>query len=278
MTINWVNITHEEVRTYHVGTTKKALCTLCALNHKMKVTYAKCNSHWCNATTNDCPVDIRISECSAGVKKYEQSGVHLVQPDGPSPKKLYARLGPGVKAVIKQVMELDPISAPARIIEYAKTIFLDGGGNIDDWPNNDKLSNAVSKMKQGMYLLILGISVTVKQTVDAVHHLIANSGSVNAKGSHEGFIFCEPDEAGVYNFGLGSEDDHFHTLITTKAIMRKIGQARQTENLMFHIDTTMKTNTLGYNVIIGGVSDSVRSFHLMFISVCSHRTAGVICC
>jgi hypothetical protein len=77
-------------------------------------------------------------------------------------------------------------------------------------------------------------------------------------------------EVELFEFGIGKIEDPFIAVVITKGLLRKV---MNTKNVMFHIDTTHNTITLGYNAIIGGVSNMVRSFHPMFVAISPHRNS-----
>ncbi|KAE8916049.1 hypothetical protein PF003_g568 [Phytophthora fragariae] len=87
----------------------------------------------------------------------------------------------------------------------------------------------------------------------------------------EPFTFAwEMDNAGLPIVGNGSDQKPFLVGITTKALMLRLMVLP--ESFILHLDGTYKTNQLDYPVMVVGVSDRSRRFHLVAVFVMSQET------
>ncbi|DAZ93848.1 TPA: hypothetical protein N0F65_002179 [Lagenidium giganteum] len=91
---------------------------------------------------------------------------------------------------------------------------------------------------------------------------------------------CEPlvfgfkrDAIGRLHVGRGSDEDPFLLGVTSKRLLRLMDAS--TDAFVFHVDAAFKLSTLGYPVLLYGVSDQNRRFHLVALFVMSQRTEAV---
>ncbi|OWY91781.1 hypothetical protein PHMEG_00039500 [Phytophthora megakarya] len=71
----------------------------------------------------------------------------------------------------------------------------------------------------------------------------------------------------------GSDANPFVIGLTTKAVLLQMN--RPPESFVFHLDATYKTNQCDYPVVVVGISDSSRVFHLASLVVVSQETEAV---
>ncbi|OWY98364.1 LOW QUALITY PROTEIN: hypothetical protein PHMEG_00030889 [Phytophthora megakarya] len=71
----------------------------------------------------------------------------------------------------------------------------------------------------------------------------------------------------------GSDANPLVIGITTKAVLLQMN--RPPESFVFHLDATYKTNQCDYPVVVVGISDSSRAFHLVALVVVSQETEAV---
>ena len=76
--------------------------------------------------------------------------------------------------------------------------------------------------------------------------------------------------------GDGSDDFPFVISFSSKALLSVLLRANESLTpVVFHMDSTFKCNENEFPVTLFGVSDVNRQFHLLSISVVSHRTRDV---
>jgi hypothetical protein len=80
--------------------------------------------------------------------------------------------------------------------------------------------------------------------------------------------------------GDGSDDFPFVISISSKALLSVLVHANESllPIIVFHMDSTFKCNENEFPVTLLGISDANRQFHLLSISVVSHRTRDVYIC
>jgi hypothetical protein len=107
------------------------------------------------------------------------------------------------------------------------------------------------------------------------------SGMVNEKSDpswtedmHAAITFTsEYDADGKACPGNGSDEKPFIVGVTTKSLLRRLN--RPAESFVFHIDATYKLSRKGYPVLVIGISDHSRTFHLVAFCIVSQTTQPV---
>ncbi|KAG3084910.1 hypothetical protein PI125_g19396 [Phytophthora idaei] len=78
-------------------------------------------------------------------------------------------------------------------------------------------------------------------------------------GDHDAFTFTSAyDGSGVPEVGNGSDAWPFLVGTTTKALLRNA--ARDPGTFVLHLDATFKLNSVGYPVLVCGITDASRTF------------------
>eukprot|EP00644_Phytophthora_capsici_P000870 jgi/Phyca11/108898/e_gw1.16.660.1 len=87
---------------------------------------------------------------------------------------------------------------------------------------------------------------------------------------HEAFSFgWDVERDGAFVVGNGSDGKPFLVGFTTKALLRQAD--RDPSTFIFHVDATYKANQVGYPLIVIGITDVARRFHLLCIFVTSQQ-------
>lgn len=88
------------------------------------------------------------------------------------------------------------------------------------------------------------------------------------------FFGVAQEENGTPRVGCGTDDDPFVVCMTTRAHLMSLQEAaaKLGPDLLFHIDTTFKLNTLAYPAFVLAVSDVNRATFVVCYAVCSQRT------
>ncbi|KAG6608822.1 uncharacterized protein IUM83_14815 [Phytophthora cinnamomi] len=104
--------------------------------------------------------------------------------------------------------------------------------------------------------------------------------AVRQKIKDRGFT-CHEEEAAAFTFtsrsdrdgkpitGNGSDSDPFVVGISSKKLLRRAD--RDPESFIFHLDATYKLTQVGYPVVVVGISDRARRFHLVAIFIVSQQ-------
>jgi len=82
----------------------------------------------------------------------------------------------------------------------------------------------------------------------------------------------------LYSLTVGdcSDDFHFIISISSKAVLSLLLCVNESLiPVVFHMDSTSKCNENEFPITLLGISDGNRQFHLLSISVVSHRTRDV---
>eukprot|EP00644_Phytophthora_capsici_P003059 jgi/Phyca11/102906/e_gw1.7.573.1 len=88
------------------------------------------------------------------------------------------------------------------------------------------------------------------------------------------FTFCwEADAQGLPKVGDGSDERPFIVGMPTKGLIMQL--LMPPDAFILHVDATYKMNHRGYPVIVVGVSDRARVFHLVALFVVSQETQEV---
>eukprot|EP00644_Phytophthora_capsici_P010919 jgi/Phyca11/104701/e_gw1.9.628.1 len=94
------------------------------------------------------------------------------------------------------------------------------------------------------------------------------------EGMAEPFTFAwHMDNQGKPIIGNGSGKRPFLVGISTKALLLRLSEAP--ESFILHLDGTYKTNQIDYPVLVIGVSDRSRRFHLVALFVMSQETQPI---
>ncbi|EGZ05439.1 hypothetical protein PHYSODRAFT_408756, partial [Phytophthora sojae] len=87
---------------------------------------------------------------------------------------------------------------------------------------------------------------------------------------HEPISFgWDIDGKGDLTVGNGSDEKPFLIGFSTKALLCQA--ARDASSFIFHVDATYKTNQVGYPVLVCGISDAARRFHLLALFITSQQ-------
>ncbi|KAK1946751.1 hypothetical protein P3T76_002303 [Phytophthora citrophthora] len=88
------------------------------------------------------------------------------------------------------------------------------------------------------------------------------------EGDHDAFTFInEYDSSGIPAVGNGSYAKPFLVSMTTKALLQNT--ARDPGTFVLHLDATFKLNSVGYPVLVWGITDVSRTFHLVSLFITS---------
>ncbi|ETN07728.1 hypothetical protein PPTG_13055 [Phytophthora nicotianae INRA-310] len=93
--------------------------------------------------------------------------------------------------------------------------------------------------------------------------------SGNEEDSAPFTISWQKDEDGYIAVGTGSDGKPFVVGVTSKRLLSRLD--RPVESFVFHVDATFKVAQVEYPVLVYGIYDRCRSFHLVALFVTSQR-------
>ncbi|RLN51305.1 hypothetical protein BBJ28_00023740 [Nothophytophthora sp. Chile5] len=106
--------------------------------------------------------------------------------------------------------------------------------------------------------------------IDAVQRKIRESAFTGEKEEASAFTFTSrTDDEGNAVTGNGSDRNPFIVGVSSKKLLRRAD--RDPRSFVLHIDATYKLTQLAYPVVVVGISDRARSFHLLGISIVSQQ-------
>ncbi|KAG4046643.1 hypothetical protein PC123_g17978 [Phytophthora cactorum] len=108
-----------------------------------------------------------------------------------------------------------------------------------------------------------------KAIVEAVRRAAFNG----REDDHDALTFTSDyEESGMPVVGNGSDSRPFLVGMPTKALLRNA--VRDPGIFVLHLDATFKLNSVGYPVLVCGINDASRSFHLLALFITSQLQEG----
>uniref|UniRef100_H3GY82 MULE transposase domain-containing protein n=1 Tax=Phytophthora ramorum TaxID=164328 RepID=H3GY82_PHYRM len=245
------------LKSFDIDKSQAMGCSICpGADHKMRYRLLECSSKTC---AEACPVKCawrgKMVTCLASkhVSIFE-SGAHSSATASPGRKKLSL----AQKALCRDLAQNH--LRPMRIRHALSRKF---ATPLDDLPPLKTVQNFVNHFGR-----------TQMANHDRVQDLTAWIREHAYDGSEtmtEPFTFAwDLDNAGLPIVGNGSDLKPFLVGITTKALMLRL--MVPPESFILHLDGTYKMNQLDYPVLVVGVSDRSRRFHLVALFVMSQET------
>ncbi|KAE9265846.1 hypothetical protein PR003_g32329, partial [Phytophthora rubi] len=106
--------------------------------------------------------------------------------------------------------------------------------------------------------------------LDAVRKKIRDAAFTGGEEETAAFTFTSrSDRNGNASTGNGSDRDPFVVGVSSKKLLRRAD--RDPESFIFHMDATYKLTQVGYPVVVVGISDRARRFHLLAIFIVSQQ-------
>ncbi|ETP24181.1 hypothetical protein F441_02778 [Phytophthora nicotianae CJ01A1] len=225
----------------------------------MRYRLLECSSEACSETsTTKCPCRGKVITCldTTCVCVYEYNE-HLSAADDPKKKKFTKAQKDFCRELADQhlrpmrirlalsrkfetsLMDLPPLTTVQNFVNYYSRTYLE---------NYDRLK----ELKMWIYTHAYNGSEQMTQP----------------------FAFgCEYDSDGKLVVGNGSDESPFIVGLTTKALMLRM--MLPPEYFVLHVEGTYKTNYVDYTVVVLGVSDRSRGFHLVALFIVSQETQSV---
>ncbi|KAE9097960.1 hypothetical protein PF010_g15758 [Phytophthora fragariae] len=248
----------EDIKFFIIVKSQLVPCVVCALTrpHKMRYQLLRCSSETCKAATpyDACPWMGKVMTCQELNRvTIMEAGAHETLMRDPRKPKMTPRLKDYGREMATQGLK------PARIRMGMARRF---GLSETDLPTLNQVQWFIAAFTKAKlhrnddYDDILG-------QIDA----LAYGPETNET---QPFLFAWQRTAqGKPDVGNGSDEHPFLVGLTSKRLLRNA--ARDPASFVFHMDATFKLNQLSYPVIVCGVSDRNRSFHLVALFTTSQR-------
>eukprot|EP00644_Phytophthora_capsici_P016334 jgi/Phyca11/117938/e_gw1.34.358.1 len=105
---------------------------------------------------------------------------------------------------------------------------------------------------------------------DDVSNFVRERGFTGQEELNEGFTFTwKMGSDGRPVVGPGTDMDSFVVGLSSKKLLQRCDQ--DPSAYVLHVDTTFKLNQVNYPVIVVGISDCMRTFHLLVVFILSQR-------
>ncbi|RLN43882.1 hypothetical protein BBJ28_00026860 [Nothophytophthora sp. Chile5] len=245
------------LKSFDINKSQSMGCSIChGADHKMRYRLLECSSTSCaEASPVKCTWRGKIVTCldneHASIFEY---GEHTSPAPSPAPKKLTNRHKAFCRDLAEQHLR------PIRIRHALARKF---GTPVEELPSLKTVQNFVNHYGR-----------TQMENHDRVQELTAwirEHAYTGSEGMTQPFTFAwHMDNLGKPIVGNGSDKKPFLVGISTKALMLRLSVPP--ESYILHLDGTYKTNQLDYPVLVVGVSDRSRRFHLVALFVMSQET------
>lgn len=265
------------MRNHNISKSNVVLCVICQPNmdsHRMREQRGHCISKQCGS---NCPVKYKICTCLANVSvpstTYEIANVHLAAVDSQQLTPLKPKgTHPAVKEMMNNIVRNNPLLKPSRIAMAVRQKMRDSGINIE--VNQNTLKNLASKKRQM-------VAISVKELLDPLEQDMVDCTGISNQEDTKPFIFrVAQDSDGEYDIGIGNDSDPFRLYISApKIVLSMLFDEMNRVNgggVVLHLDSTYKTNLLGYHLIPCGFSDRSSNFVPLFYLIASHQKEEVV--
>jgi len=247
----------DDMKARRTASSNLVACTMCptADLHLMRYRVFKCASPSCNSAEVDilqCQWACKTLTCQAqNIVSLYVKGDHLVDGDDPPTGKLTKRH----KGIARELC-LHGVT-PFRIRNAIAATTTEA-----EIPALGKVQNFVAHFRKTEMNNTDDIEVSIK--------LIADMAFNGEESEPKAFSFSSNiDEYGVPVVGDGSDEDPFIVGFSTKRLLRRLD--RLPSSFVLHIDATYKLSQLEYPVVVCGLSDNARAFHLVAMFITSQE-------
>ncbi|RLN88063.1 hypothetical protein BBJ28_00003622 [Nothophytophthora sp. Chile5] len=252
-------------KTYDVSKSNLYACTICLDDtpHMMRYRMLKCSSTACKAVVSSgvrdctwrgkslsCQVDDAVSIFEVGERATAVN----------SPKK--KRLTDTQKTYCRELT-----TQHLRSVRIRRAMARKFGAVLQDLPSLDTVQNFVNYYSR--------TNLSRNDSVDDLRAWIHARAYTGRESMTQTFTFAwNLDEQGKPVVGNGSEERPFVIGLTTKALVLRL--MRSPNTYILHVDATFKLNYRGYPVLVVGISDRSRGFHLVALYIVSGETQKII--
>jgi hypothetical protein len=243
-----------KMKRHSTGKNNAMPCTACGAgsHHGMRYKLLKCESATCSGVT--CSWRGKVLVCmDTGDSYIYELGDHFTASSSPKRARLTGTQKDFCRELAQQRLR------PLRIqLAMGRKFQLPAS----DIPPLDKVQNFCNYYSR--------TELDNHDRLDDLKEWIHSRAYTGSDGEHDMFTFAwDMDEKGKPVVGDGSDEEPFVIGLTTKALVRRL--TLPPVRYVLHIDATFKLNTSEYPVIVVGISDCARSFHLVALFIVSQR-------
>lgn len=252
-------------KTYEVSKSNLYACTVCLDDapHKMRYRMLQCSSTACKAAVSSgvhaCSWRGKTLSCqvSDAVSIFEV-GEHATAVNSPKKKKL---------TELQKIYCRELTAQHLRPVRIRNAMARKFGAVLQDLPSLGTVQNFVNYYSRK--------NLSRNDIVDDLRTWIHARAYTGREAMSQTFTFAwNMDEQGKPVVGNGSEERPFVIGLTTKTLMLRL--MRPPDNYILHVDATYKLNYRGYPVLVVGISDRSRRFHLVALYIVSGETQEII--
>eukprot|EP00644_Phytophthora_capsici_P002991 jgi/Phyca11/102684/e_gw1.7.736.1 len=257
-----INVSPDEVGTIREGLkshkilkSEPGTCSLCpGTGHKMRYRLLACTSSFCETGATTCSWRGKLLVClSTGRSSMYEFGEHFTLAASPKRLKLTDAQKTYCKALAEERLK------PMRIRHALSKKF---NVSLDNLPSLTTVQNYVNNFSRTQL-------DNHDRTVD-IRKWVHERAYTGSESMTEPFSFSwNLDDNGKPTVGNGSDEKPFLVGISTKSLMMRL--AIPPDTFILHIDATYKLNRLDYPVVVVGISDRSRGFHLVALFIVSQE-------
>ncbi|KAG6580134.1 Intraflagellar Transport Protein 52 [Phytophthora cinnamomi] len=241
-------------------------CTICNDDeppHKMRYRLQEITSQACEACLSSGPLACSWRGKTLSCLEYELVSIYTARDHATavsSPKK--KKLTSTQKAFCRELA--DHHLKPMRIRNRLSKKF---GMLLQDLPELGAVQNFVNHYTR--------TTLSRNDRVDDLRKWIHARAFSGGEAMTQSFSFgWDLDQDGKPVVGNGSDQRPFVIRLTTKALVTRL--MLPPESFILHVDATYKRNYREYPVLVVGVSDRSRGFHLVALYIVSQETQAVV--
>lgn len=250
----------ESLKSYQVHKSDPVTCTLCAFDelHQMRYRLLKCVSQSCVAVAHPCPWRGKLLVClKTGRSFIYEHGEHFTLVS--SPKRL--KLSSAQKTFCRELTE--ERLKPMRIRHALSRKF---GLELEALPSLGTVQNYVNHYAR--------TKLSNHDRVADIRNWVGERAFNGAESMTKPFTFTwAMDVSGRPVVGDGSDEKPFLVGLSSKAMILRL--AVPPESFILHIDATYKLNRLDYPVVVVGISDRSRGFHVVALFIVSQEVEEI---
>ncbi|RLN73455.1 hypothetical protein BBJ28_00007748 [Nothophytophthora sp. Chile5] len=253
------------MKSYEVTKSNLMACAICVEDgrHKMMYRLLKCASQACTESTSShgqaCPWQGKTLTCLENdAVSIFKVGEHVTAASSPKKK----RMTPSHKTYCRELTTHH--RRPMRIRHAMARKF---EKVLQDLPSLSTVQNFVHQYSR--------THLARNDRVDDLRAWVHERAFTGSEAMAKAFMFAwDLDGEGNPVVGNGSEERPFVVGLTTKTLMLRL--MRPPETFVLHVDATYKLNYRGYPVLVVGVSDRSRGFHLVAMFIVSGETQAIV--
>ncbi|RLN66963.1 hypothetical protein BBJ28_00026211 [Nothophytophthora sp. Chile5] len=248
----------ESFKNFTVAKSDVGQCSICsdASPHAMRTQLLRCGCDKCTVSSPAlrCPWRGRVRSCQLlDVVNVDELNAHVTPVRAPTPPRLTPPMKDSARDWAKQGLR------PARIWHSLIQRF-----NLDE--TTAPSLSVVQRFVHHYVAKQLGGS----DLIAAVSTKARNAGFTGDEEETAAFTFSwRTDREGKPVIGNGSDANPFVLGISTKKLLRQAD--RDPSSFVLHLDATYKLTQVGYPVIVAGISDQARRFHLLAVFIISQQ-------